>query len=117
MTAIEAAVERGRGATKGSRYEPVTVDHNGRPTARIRDTRSGAIEGVYKQGGNWYFAGLGLTRGGEPTAPRTAPAELKRIAKAMLFGPDRNDLINESRAATFAARTGGSRKGRVRRKR
>jgi hypothetical protein len=115
MTATETAVTRGREAAKGPRYEPVTVEHRGWLVARVKDTRSGKTEGVYEQGANLYFYGVGRTAGGEITVHNVRDGKLKRIVRAMLHGPHRDDLINETTEARQAKSHTPAR--RIRRKR
>jgi hypothetical protein len=86
--AVEAALERGRKtAPKKPRYEPVDVEWRGRLVARIRDTRSGEVEGVYYHAGSWLYYGLGR-RGDKVVSHAVRDAALKRMAKAMI-GHDR----------------------------
>jgi hypothetical protein len=122
LSELAAALERGRRAARSSKkWEPVGVDWHGRLIARVRNTQTGAVDGVIRQAGQWTFYALGRTSDGKVVAHVVRDSTLKRIAKAMIGeNGEYPDLIRERHQASrertleVAGRAGTSR-GRRRR--
>lgn len=114
MTAVEAAVQRGLEArSKKSRWEPVGVDYPGWLTARVKDLRSGEVEGVFFAQGKWQLTRLGRDKEGRVRSFDVRDRELRKIVKAMLqpSKEERDELIAECAAARRKRSSdGGARK-------
>lgn len=117
MEATQEALRRGREAGYSGKFEPVAVHHNGRLTAHVLDSKSERVEKVYEQQGRYYHQELGRKADGSLKVYE-AKGELKRIVKAMLLGPHRDELIPEAvRSWRESRASSGNGNGRVRRKR
>lgn len=115
MSAIKLALERGREKSKG-RFEPVAVEHRGWLVAVIEDKERESTDRVYFQGTHCYFYQPSRGMGEEQfKLHEVKRRELRNVARAMLYGAHRDDLVNETRAVSLEqmSTNGG---GRVRRK-
>lgn len=102
MSAIEAALERGRSAApKGTKWEPADVTYRGRLVAVVRNRDTEQLERVYRFKGALLFEELGRLADGTVTVHAVRDRALKKIATAMLGGDaERDDLVAEGWAHT-----------------
>lgn len=85
MSAIDAAVERGKAAQgRKPKWEPVGVEYPGWLTALVERVDSGEVEGVFYAQGNWQFRRLGKDKDGKVKSYTVREKELKKIVKAMI---------------------------------
>lgn len=98
MSAIEAALQRGREAApkKGTKWEPVDVTYRGRLVAVLRNTETDNLERVYKFKGALLFEELGRLSDGTVTVHTVRDRTLRKMALAMLgTEDDKLELVGE----------------------
>lgn len=117
MSAIEAALDRGRqAAPRNSKWEPADVTYRGRLVAVVKNRDSDQLERVYRFRGALLFEELGRLADGTVTVHAVRDRALKKIALAMLGGEkERDALVGEGWEKTKAALAGSAPTKRVRR--
>lgn len=95
MTAIAAALERGRAAApkKGTKWEPVDVTYRGQLVAVLRNTETDQLEGVYRFKSQVLHHQLGRLADGTITVHGVRDRTLRKMADAMIGDDDERPAL------------------------